>query len=98
MAIIGVFVSLVMSGIMPFEISYTVQEMINSFILQIVGMGVYYVAIRWMSSLIYDKIHDISILHGELKNKDLLINSSITGIDKSVDVIISYLKIRGLID
>lgn len=73
MAIIGVYVSLVMSGIMPLEISYTVQEMINSFILQIVGMGVYYVAIRWMSSLIYDKIHDISILHGELKNKDELV-------------------------
>ena len=35
---------------------------------------------------------------GDRENKDLLINSSITGIDKSVDVIIEYLKIRELID
>lgn len=35
---------------------------------------------------------------GDRKNKDLLINSSITGIDKSVDVIIAYLQIRGMID
>lgn len=35
---------------------------------------------------------------GDRENKDLLINSSVTGIDKSVDVIIAYLKVRGLID
>lgn len=35
---------------------------------------------------------------GDRANKDLLINSSVTGIDKSVDVIIVYLKIRGFID
>ena len=35
---------------------------------------------------------------GDRENKDLLINSSVTGIDKSVDVIIAYLKIRGFID
>jgi len=35
---------------------------------------------------------------GDRENKDLLINSSVTGIDKSVEVIIAYLKIRGLID
>ena len=35
---------------------------------------------------------------GDRKNKDLLINSSVTGIDQSVDVIIAYLKIRGLIE
>ena len=35
---------------------------------------------------------------GDRENKDLLINSSITGIDQSVDVIIAYLKIRGLIE
>ena len=35
---------------------------------------------------------------GDRENKDLLINSSVTGIDKSVDVIIAYLKIRGLLD
>ncbi len=35
---------------------------------------------------------------GSRENKDLLINSSRTGIEGSVEVIISYLKIRGLID
>ena len=35
---------------------------------------------------------------GDRENKDLLINSSVTGIDKSVDVIIAYLKVRGLIE
>ena len=35
---------------------------------------------------------------GDRENKDLLINSSITGIDKSVEVIIAYLKIRGFLD
>lgn len=35
---------------------------------------------------------------GDRENKDLLINSSVTGIDKSVEVIIAYLKVRGLID
>lgn len=35
---------------------------------------------------------------GDRENKDLLINSSRTGIEGSVDVIISYLKIRGLIE
>ncbi len=35
---------------------------------------------------------------GDRENKDLLINSSVTGIDKSVDVIIAYLKVRGFID
>ncbi len=35
---------------------------------------------------------------GSRDNKDLLINSSKTGIEDSVEVIISYLKIRGLID
>ena len=35
---------------------------------------------------------------GDRENKDILINSSVTGIDKSVDVIIAYLKVRGLID
>lgn len=35
---------------------------------------------------------------GDRENKDLLINSSVTGIEKSVDVIIAYLKIRGFIE
>ena len=35
---------------------------------------------------------------GDRENKDLLINSSVTGIEGSVDVIIAYLKIRGFID
>ena len=35
---------------------------------------------------------------GDRENKDLLINSSVTGIDQSVDVIIAYLKVRGFID
>ena len=35
---------------------------------------------------------------GDRENKDLLINSSVTGIDESVEVIIAYLKIRGFID
>ena len=35
---------------------------------------------------------------GDRENKDLLINSSITGIDESVEVIIAYLKIRVFID
>ena len=35
---------------------------------------------------------------GDRENKDILINSSITGIDKSVEVIIAYLKIRGFLD
>lgn len=35
---------------------------------------------------------------GSRENKDLLINSSKTGIEDSVDVIIAYLKIRGLLD
>ena len=35
---------------------------------------------------------------GDRENKDLLINSSITGIDESVDVIIAYLKVRGMIE
>ena len=34
---------------------------------------------------------------GDRENKDLLINSSVTGIEGSVDVIIAYLKVRGLI-
>lgn len=35
---------------------------------------------------------------GDRENKDLLINSSVTGIEGSVDVIVAYLKIRGFID
>ena len=35
---------------------------------------------------------------GSRVNKDLLINSSKTGIEGSVELIISYLKIRGLVD
>lgn len=35
---------------------------------------------------------------GDRENKDLLINSSITGVDESVDVIIAYLKVRGMIE
>lgn len=35
---------------------------------------------------------------GSRENKDLLINSSKTGIEGSVELIISYLKIRGLVD
>lgn len=35
---------------------------------------------------------------GDRENKDLLINSSVTGIDKSVEVIIAYLKVRGFIE
>lgn len=35
---------------------------------------------------------------GDRENKDLLINSSVTGIDGSVDVIIAYLKVRGFLD
>lgn len=35
---------------------------------------------------------------GDRETKDLLINSSVTGIDKSVDVIIAYLKVRGFLD
>ena len=35
---------------------------------------------------------------GDRENKDLLINSSVIGIDESVDVIIAYLKIRGFIE
>jgi len=34
---------------------------------------------------------------GDRENKDLLINSSKTGIDGSVEVILSYLRIRGLL-
>jgi len=34
---------------------------------------------------------------GARENKDLLINSSVTGIDQSVDVIVAYLKVRGLL-
>lgn len=34
---------------------------------------------------------------GDRENKDLLINSSVTGIEQSVDTIIAYLKVRGLI-
>lgn len=35
---------------------------------------------------------------GSRENKDLLINSSITGIDGTIEVIISYLKVRGMIE
>ncbi len=35
---------------------------------------------------------------GDRENKDLLINSSVTGIDESVEVIIAYLKVRGFIE
>lgn len=35
---------------------------------------------------------------GNRENKDLLINSSKTGIDGAVELIIAYLKIRGMID
>lgn len=35
---------------------------------------------------------------GDRENKDLLINSSVTGIDESVDVIIAYLKVRGMVE
>ena len=35
---------------------------------------------------------------GNRENKDLLINSSITGIDQSVEVIIAYLKVRGFLE
>ena len=35
---------------------------------------------------------------GDRENKDILINSSVTGIDQSVEVIIAYLKIRGFME
>lgn len=72
--LIFLYVGLAFFKIVPWTFSYTLQEVVNAFILQVVGICIYYVAIRWMSSLIYDKIHDVSSLNGELKVKDELIS------------------------
>lgn len=72
--IIALYVICVVCDFVPWSMSYTIHEVINSLILQIVGISIYYVVIRWISSLIYDKIHDISQLGSELKTKDELVS------------------------
>lgn len=73
MSVLGLYYLALLAGIIPFECSYSVHELINSAILQCAGICIYYIAIRWISSLIYDKIHEVSQLNDELRVKGELV-------------------------
>lgn len=56
-------------------IKFSWLEIINMALVQIASIFVYYIAIRWLSNLIYDKIHEVISLTNEIKVKGDLLDS-----------------------
>lgn len=54
---------------------------------QVVCIFIYYVAIRWLSGLIYDRSRDNSVLTDEIRVKDELVNMLTAGVGKPIDEI-----------
>lgn len=50
--------------------------------IQIINVFIYYVAVRWLSGLVYDKNREVSILNDELANQTDLTNRLATCVDK----------------
>lgn len=74
--------------------SYSLLEIINIIIVQFASIFVYYVAIRWLSGMVYDKIHEVNGMNDEINVKNELISmltskldSPIKDIDKAVSIL-----------
>jgi len=81
-AICVIYTLLCKYEILPIPFLYSNIELFILAAIQIVCIFVYYVAIRWLSSLIYDRIAEVSQLNEALGIKTELINS-VTGKLKS---------------
>lgn len=57
--VIGAYTLLCMTGILPIVFNYTAMDIFVIFSIQAVSIFTYYVAIRWLSSLIYDRITEV---------------------------------------
>ena len=66
---------------------YTVSEVVSFLLLQILSIFVYYVAIRWLSTMIYDKNREINIVTTELDDKKELVRRLTFSVRKSIDEI-----------
>lgn len=72
--VLVVLCSLLLYDIDPRLLKFSNLEIVSILVIQIASIFVYYVAIRWLSNLIYDKIHEVIMLNNEVKVKGELVS------------------------
>lgn len=78
-------------------IKYDTDEMVIMACLQLFSMFVFYVAINWLSTMLYDKIRETMLLTDELKVKSDLVKSLITQIrpqEESINSMVQKIQIE----
>ncbi len=66
--VIAVVAYFVLQATVPsLGLDYTIYEVFSLFALQLAGMFVFLVAIRWLSELLYDKISEVIVLSEDIK-------------------------------
>lgn len=73
LAVMAVYASLPHLGWAKYEV-YSVDELTYIFSIQFCSIFVFYVAIRWLSELVYDKIREVAQLNEELKVRKDIVN------------------------
>lgn len=61
---------------------YSLEGTLTIFFLQIVSIFIYYVAVRWLSGLVYDKNREVAILNEDLRNQRDLTDRLAQCVDK----------------
>ncbi len=61
---------------------YSLEGTLTIFFLQIISVFIYYVAVRWLSGLVYDKNREVAILNEELRNQRDLTDRLAQCVDK----------------
>lgn len=72
---------------LPPERITSIESTLLRLVCQVVCIFIYYVAIRWLSGLIYDRSRDNSVLTDEIRVKDELVNMLTAGVGKPIDEI-----------
>ena len=64
---------------------YTKRQTVTTCIVMTISTFVYYIAVRWLSGLVYDKNREIAIISEELKVKNELVGKLTSGVGKHID-------------
>ncbi len=78
-------------------INYGTDELVVMVCLQLLSLFVFYVAINWMSTMLYDKIRETTLLTDELKVKSDLVKALITQIrpqEESINSMVQKIQIE----
>lgn len=83
-----VYVVLVTSDVIPLEMRYAPSELASIFGVQAVCIFIYYVALRWYSMHVYERMSEIDMLNEDKQMRDEKINMLTAGLRSDVKNII----------